>query len=375
MNYPAMTDADSNIEIPSYYKQTAYYPWQQAIWQQLFTANINSDHFPHAILLSGISGIGKKELAFYLAKGLLCQAPQINHETQQVEPCSDPDPKKKCRACQLFESGNHPDLFHLTTPEDKKVIPVDTVRELIQWSVLNSQLDGKKVVIIEPAEAMNANAANSLLKTLEEPVSNTILILLSNKKQALLATIRSRCQTIDLPLPDHDSSILWLQEHGLQEQGQAELLLSLASGVPLLALNLAKDQQLEVRNSIINKFLSIVQDGNDPVQAAEELSKQIAAAKKAKSKKNRLDITAYDVIYWIDSIVSDLARVAQSCPENSISNSDQYQNLQQLSNRLYLKKILQLSDSINKAYYEIQGSININLLFEKLFIDWKNCKI
>ena len=327
-----------------------------------------------------MSGIGKKDLAFYLAKALLCQTPQTRMQTQQLEPCN------QCRSCQLFSAGNHPDLYHLTIPEDKKVIPVDDVRDLIQWGVLNSQLDGKKVIIIEPAEAMNLNAANSLLKTLEEPVSDTIIILLTNKKQALLPTIRSRCQTIDLPLPESDIALQWLIEQGLIEQGsmeqglpaqeteQAKLMLSLASGAPLMALNLAQSKQLEVRSTIINQFLSILTGSIDPVQAAESLSKQISAGKSKKPKKNLLLISAYDVIYWIDSIVSDLARLEQKCSQNTISNIDQYQNLQQLSHRLNLKNLLQLSELINKAYYDIQGQINVNLLLEKLFIDWQNCK-
>ncbi len=363
-----MADINSAFQSSSsFYQQSAFYPWQQSVWQKLFTANVTSDHFPHALLLSGVSGIGKKALAFYLAKALLCQAPKTDAKTQQIEPCH------QCRACQLFSTANHPDLYHLSTPEDKKVIPVDAIRALIQWSVLNSQMDGKKVIIIEPAEAMNQNAANSLLKTLEEPVANTIIILLTNKKQALLPTIRSRCQTIDLPLPTPESALDWLKQQGAE---QAQLMLSLASGAPLLALELMASEQLEVRSTIINQFLSIHVANIDPVQVAEELSKQTSSGKKNNTRgKNKLFITPYDIIYWIDSIVTDLARLAQNCPEKSINNIDYYQSLQQLSNRLYLKKLLQLSDSISKAYYQIQGSINTNLLFENLLIDWQNCKI
>jgi len=356
--------------------QMTYFPWQLPVWQKLYSNHFStakSDHFPHALLLAGIAGIGKKQLAFYLAKGLLCQSPKNNHQSGQMEPCH------LCRSCQLYDLANHPDFYHITTPDDKKVIPVDAIRELIQWSVLTSQMGGKKIIIIEPAEAMNANASNSLLKTLEEPVSNTIIILLTNKKQVLLPTIISRCQTIDLALPEKQIAIQWLQ-HSLQhEQGTAEsaqLLLSLASGAPLLALDLSRGEQLEVRNIIINHLLAIINESVDPVSVAELLFKQTRTKKtnaKSRSKTKQLNFSTYDVIYWIDSVLSDLARLSQNCQQNTLTNIDFHESLQLLSDRLDLKSILQLSDLINKAYYEIQGSVNINLLFERLLIDWKNC--
>lgn len=364
----AMKNALPDTTAASYYTRTSYYPWQESLWKKLYISNVDNGHFPHALLFNGIAGIGKKDLAFYLAKGLLCSSPQN-------EPCH------QCRSCKLFSAGSHPDLYHLTIPEDKKVIPVDSVRDLIQWSVLNSQFNGKKVVIIEPAEAMNRSAANSLLKTLEEPVSDTIIILLTQKKQALLPTIRSRCQTIDLVIPEMEIGLNWLQQQfSAQDQQQAKLLLSLANGAPLLALALNQSEQIEIRQLIIDQFLAINTNSVDAVQAADELSKKVSSqSRQAKAKKKTLSITAYDVIYWIDSIVIDLARLIQGTrqnnAENFINNIDYAQNLTELSYQLDFKKLLKLSDLINKAYYEIQGQININLLFELLFIDWKNCKI
>ncbi len=370
---PSTTD---NNPTSALYAQSAYFPWQTSVWNKLFTQHFSqmeeAQHFPHALLLAGIAGIGKKQLAFYLAKALLCQSPEYKSQSGQIEPCLS------CRSCLLFHSGNHPDLYHITTPEDKKVIPVDDIRELIQWSVLSSQYGGKKIIIIEPAEAMNLNAANSLLKTLEEPVADTIIILLTNKKQALLATIRSRCQTIDLALPERQLAIHWLEQSLMPEKHNAQLLLSLSSGAPLLALDLARGEQLEFRRSIFDDLFSIINELVDPVKIAEALFKQTKGrqtkGKRTKTAKKQLYLTPYDVIYWMDSMVSDVARFTHNCAHDTISNIDYYDDLKLLSNRLYLKRVLQLSDLINKAYYEIQGSVNINLLFENLLIDWKNCK-
>ncbi len=376
------SDTSDNPVLPLY-TQSAFFPWQVSVWNKLFTQHVlpanKNDNFPHALLLAGIAGIGKKQLAFYLAKGLLCQSPEQNPHSGEVEPC------QSCRSCQLFNSGSHPDLYHITIPEDKKIIPVDDIRALIQWSVLSSQFEGKKIIIIEPAEAMNSNASNSLLKTLEEPVAGTIIILLTNKKQALLATIRSRCQTIDLALPEKLLATQWLEQSLMSEgnKAKAQLLLSLASGAPLFALDLSRGDQLKVRHTILDHLFSIINDSIDPVRIAESLFKQTklkqtkarqTKAQQAKNTKKPLLISTYDVIYWMDSMVSDLARLAQNCTHDTINNIDYYDDLQLLSNRLHLRKILQLSDLINKAYYEIQGSVNINLLFENLLIDWKNCK-
>lgn len=367
-------------EISPYYQFNSLYPWQLSLWKQLYSNNIAADHFPHALLFSGVAGIGKKQLAFHLARGLLCQSPQENPQTGQIEPCQQHDSGKTCRSCRLFSAGTHPDLYHVTTPVDKKVIPVDDIRTLIQWSVLSSQLGGKKIIIIEPAEAMNPNASNSLLKTLEEPVADTIIILLTNKKQALLPTIRSRCRTIDIALPDKQSVLPWLSNEGLSEKNvtDPELMLSLTSGAPLLAFELSQGSQLEVRHLIIKQLLSVMTDSIDPVTVAETLFKQTkikpAKGSRKKTDNKKLLISAYDIIYWFDSLLSDIVRLAQKCTQDTIINIDYYDSLQQLSNRLYLKKILQLTDSINKAYFEIQGQINVNLLFEKLLIDWKNCQ-
>ncbi len=371
----AKTPSTKDDELASpLYIQSAFFPWQASVWNKLFTQHFSqmqeAQNFPHALLLAGIAGIGKKQLAFYLAKALLCESPEL--KSGQIEPCLS------CRSCLLFHSANHPDLYHITTPEDKKVIPVDDIRALIQWSVLSSQFGGKKIIIIEPAEAMNLNAANSLLKTLEEPVADTIIILLSNKKQALLATIRSRCQTIDLMLPERQVATHWLEQCLIPENENAQLLLSLSSGAPLLALDLSRGEQLEFRRSIFEHLFSIINELSDPVKIAEALFKQAKGkqtkAKRTKTAKKQLYLTPYDVIYWMDSMVSDVARFAHNCAHDTISNIDYYDDLKLLSNRLYLKRILQLSDLINKAYYEIQGSVNINLLFENLLIDWKNCK-
>ena len=358
-----------------------YFPWQLPVLEQFYGVNRAKDQFPHALLFSGVAGIGKRDFVFYLTRILLCHSHHTNTQTGLIDPCQVDQPETHCRSCQLFSAKTHPDLYHITTPPDKKVIPIDRIRDLLKWSILSSQLGGKKVIVIEPADAMNINASNSLLKTLEEPVSDTIILLVTHNKHSLLATIRSRCRAIDMLLPEQSISLPWLKKQNIPNP---DLMLSLASGAPLLALQLCQDDQLEVRDFIIKNILSIVLEDADPVRIAEQLFKQTKVkvlAKKAKlTQKQLLDnkhlaMSAYEVIYWFDAIVADVSRLMHNCDQEMLTNIDYYEHLQPLVNTLYLKNVLQLSDTINKAYLELQGQqSNLNMLFEQLLIDWNNCK-
>jgi DNA polymerase-3 subunit delta' len=341
------------------FHQRAIYPWFNGLWDKIYARPIQADLLAHALLLTGVEHVGKTNLAFFLGKSLLCHSPKKNSRTGLLEACHH------CRSCQLFEAGNHPDIYHLTVPDEKKIIPVDAVRELIQWSVLSSQLQGRKVVILEPAEAMNINAANSLLKTLEEPVQDLILILVSSHKQSLLPTIRSRCQIIDIKLPEPAQVTAWLNQQQVQ---QPELMLSLASGAPLLALALAQGTQLELRRCIVEQLLAIVRDGQDPVAAADMLFKLTKPNKKAPG------VSSHDILYWLHHFVSDVIRVMQKCSTDHISSLDYELEIQQISSRINLKKVLQLIERMAKLFKEVKSSMNVNLLIENIMIDWQNCK-
>ena len=220
------------------------YPWQQLTWQRIQTVR---HKLPHALLLSGRLGIGKLEFAQNLAKSWLCSQPDSNGES-----CN------QCPNCIWFNEGNHPD-FRLVSPEQdtdnanddaptkktaKKsiIIKIEQIRELNQYLALsNHQHNGLRIVLLCPAETLNLAAANALLKMLEEPPKNTIFLLVTHQPQRLLPTIMSRCQVIDMPLPDEAMAGNWLINQGVKE---ASLQLNYAGGAPLLAL-----KQIEEGNS------------------------------------------------------------------------------------------------------------------------------
>ncbi|XXQ68701.1 DNA polymerase III subunit delta' [Neisseriaceae bacterium B1] len=200
------------------------YPWQQAAWQQL-TAHWHNQ--PNAWLFAGKENTGKTAFARVLAQALLCEQPCDNHES-----CG------ACPSCHLFAQGAHPDFYELTPEEpdteasSRKLlnIKIDSVRAILEPLTQSSLRGGRRVVLIHPAESMNIQAANALLKMLEEPPEAVIFLLVTHNRDRLLPTIKSRCRTFVLPTPNHDEAMRYLHT---QQVENAEYLLAFHSGAPL----------------------------------------------------------------------------------------------------------------------------------------------
>ncbi len=207
-------------------------PWLETPCREL-RERIETQRLGHAPLVHGPRGIGKRELGEWLARLLLCGQPRDG------EPCGE------CQSCRLFEGGSHPDLFVMVVPEDKQGIGVDQVRELISRLQLTSTMGTHRVGLVPQADAMNRNAANALLKTLEEPPSGAWLILLSEQPARLPATIRSRCQQWPLRAPDAEIAAAWLAD-AYPDAGtqQREAALQLSGGAPLAALEMLESDDL-----------------------------------------------------------------------------------------------------------------------------------
>lgn len=210
------------------------YTWQKVQWNNLMQ---RKDSLPHAILLRGRAGIGKHDFAVSLSNALLCRQPD---KTQQA--CG------VCASCLWLKEGGHPD-FKLITPEDdssgenaskkkttkKSQISVAQIRQLYDYLSLSShQVQGKRIILISPAETLNIASANALLKMLEEPPANTLFLLVASQPQRLLPTIMSRCQVLELPIPSKEDAVAWLNEQGVSEP---EIALEYAGGAPLEALS------------------------------------------------------------------------------------------------------------------------------------------
>lgn len=199
-------------------------PWQEARWERLRTLR-GAGRLPHALLISGPGGTGEGLFADRLMQALLCTA---DHTTA---PCGT------CHACREYAAGNHPDAIRVDPEEAGKAIGIDRIRELT--GRLNLTSGGRsKVARIEPAESMTLAAANSLLKTLEEPPGDSVLLLVSARPARLPATVRSRCQRITFGHPSQASALAWLRNRAGIEH--PEYWLDRAGGAPLRARDLAQ---------------------------------------------------------------------------------------------------------------------------------------
>lgn len=221
--------------------------WQQPVWDSL-RQRLVRERLPHAILLAGAAGLGKRALAAHLTAAALCR------QAVNGEPCG------ACHGCQLLAAGHHPDLHPLalelnTKGKLRKEIVVHQVREMSRHLAMTSQMGGRQIAVIDPADRMNHAAANALLKTLEEPARDTVLVLLADQPWRLPATVRSRCQAFVLPLPGRDVALRWLRDQGVGRPDQA---LAAAGGNPGLAQRWHADGRLALHAEVEQDLKALV---------------------------------------------------------------------------------------------------------------------
>jgi DNA polymerase-3 subunit delta' len=225
------------------------YPWQNESWLALQGLRAR---LPHALLLKGAQGIGKLDLALNFAQSILCEKPKEDGTACQ-----------ECSSCHWFEQDSHPDFRliqpdALTAAEDgeekagtkkpSREISVAQIRDLSSFANLSAHCGGYRIVLIHPTEAMNNNAANSLLKTLEEPTDKLLFLLVTHKPQQLLPTILSRCLSFTVHTPTREVGATWLAQQGVKNSEQA---LAQTGFAPLQALDWAESGEGAEERSIL----------------------------------------------------------------------------------------------------------------------------
>ena len=237
-------------------------PWQGPDWSHL-AKQMADDRMPHALLLLGKQYTGKALLALALARLLLCHQPDGGLN------CGE------CHACKLSAKGNHGD-FRWLEPEGKsRVIKVEQIRDVVEFTQKTAGFGARKVVVLAPAESMNVNAGNALLKSLEEPAPDTYLILICHRIHGIPATVRSRCQILRLQMPDTGQCIEWLDE-STGDCDQSSKLLGLTNGQPLLAEQLYRNDGVDLLSNQRLGLLALLQ-GQISVTEAGSLWQETAA--------------------------------------------------------------------------------------------------
>jgi DNA polymerase-3 subunit delta' len=235
-------------------------PWLHAPLRRSLDA-LASGRLPHALMVCGPAHIGKRAFADALVRALLCR------ERVDGAACGH------CRDCALHSAGTHPDWKYLSFEENEKTkvlrkeIVIEQIRDLGTWFALTPQRGGAQVALIEPADAMNANASNALLKTLEEPMHDRYLLLLCESPMRLSATIRSRCQRIELQPPSRQIGLAWLRARG-HDEAIVRTAHDAARGHPGLAAHWIEQGLLELRESVRADLAAIVAGKARPLAVA-----------------------------------------------------------------------------------------------------------
>ena len=236
-------------------------PWLADTWSVL-AKSLAAQRLHHALLFAAPAGMGKRALANALAAAALC--------TQRD---ADGYACGTCRGCLLVAAGSHPDRVWVTfglrdDGKPRTEIIVDQMRALSQRLALSSQFGGLQIALIDPADRMNTAAANALLKTLEEPAASTVIMLVADDPTCLPATIRSRCQRIDIPVPARDQALAWLRTQHI-DPATANATLEASLGNPGIALDWAGDDTLAVRTACADDLAALVHGRRTPVAVAD----------------------------------------------------------------------------------------------------------
>ncbi len=338
-------DPDTEPQVP----ECRPLPWQVPLWRLLQQARAQGRP-PHALLLHGPPGMGKAHFARLLAQSALCGSPD-----EEGLPCGH------CRDCRLFAAGNHPDLLWLEPPADKTQIHVDQVRAIGEFLALKPQYGRAQCVVLQPAEALNESAANSLLKTLEEPTPGALLMLVTPRPAALAATIRSRCQHFLFAPPAtgtlREQALAWLRERlpqaGAEGEWDATRLLELAGGAPLAALRLAQEGGLEVCDAVLQDLERLAAGEGDPLETAEKWLKSDAKAS----------------LYWLYRWTAEVLRLRLGRQVSALGRGRQAR-LAQLVQGLDARRLFRLLDAAAEALRLLDRQLNETLLLESLCIDW-----
>ncbi|WP_180053393.1 DNA polymerase III subunit delta' C-terminal domain-containing protein [Acinetobacter sp. YH12236] len=316
------------------------YPWQQQVWDTL------TGRFPklgHGLLFYGKKGCGKEAFAQQFLAWVLC----LNR--QPDGPCGE------CGSCQWLKADTHPNYVYISTDEDNKKqnakIKIEKIRDLLPF--VQQTVDGWRVIVIEPAEALNIASSNALLKTLEEPGENIVIILLADHYLKLPATIRSRLQHFAL---DRISSVQFSEfvEAQLPEAGssQQQLLMNLSNQMPLQAIEVAQSSWLPLRQEFMEDWKKLVIQKNMPIAIATQWNKSLSFGEFGQ---------------MFEYLLSDLICVKLN---QAVKNIDLDFNV--LAEQYSLETLFKIYEDFQRAKQYLEQNVQSNLVLDELCIKLMN---
>ena len=316
------------------------YPWQQQVWDTL------TGRFPklgHGLLFYGKKGCGKEAFAQQFLAWVLC----LNRQPKR--PCGE------CGSCQWLKADTHPNYVYISTDEDNKKqnakIKIEKIRDLLPF--VQQTVDGWRVIVIEPAEALNIASSNALLKTLEEPGENIVIILLADHYLKLPATIRSRLQHFAL---DRISSAQFSEyvEAQLPEAGssQQQLLMNLSNQMPLQAIEVAQSSWLPLRQEFMEDWKKLVIQKNMPMAIATKWNKSLSFG---------------EFSQMFEYLLSDLICVKLN---QAVKNIDLDFNV--LAEQYSLETLFKIYEDFQRAKQYLEQNVQSNLVLDELCIKLMN---
>lgn len=317
------------------------YPWQQTVWDTL------TGRFPkigHGLLFYGKKGSGKEAFAQHFLTWVLC----VNRHVQNV-PCGE------CMSCLWLKSDTHPNYVYISTDEDNKKqnakIKIEKIRDLLPF--VQQTVDGWRVIVIEPAEALNMASANALLKTLEEPGERVVIIVLADHYLKLPATIRSRLQHFALDrMPEAQAYEYLSQSLPDLDPTQKQLLLNLSNQMPLQAIQLAQAEWLNKRQDFLNDWLKLVTQKNMPMTIATKWNKALSFS---------------DFVQMFEYLLADLICIKL---DQGIKNSDL--DFDTLSKQYSLEFLFMLYSDLQQSKQFVEQNVQTTLVLDQLCIKLMN---
>ena len=325
---------------------------------RLLTSILRKGNIPHALLFTGIQGVGKRKAASLFAMACNCQAadspnqPLADKETKArpLSPCGG------CKSCKKIISGNHPDIISIVP--DRAHIRIGQIRDLCHMLAMKPYEARYRVVIISDAHALNVEAGNSLLKVLEEPPDRTILVLTAYHLHDLLPTIASRCQHIRFNPISHDVLKDFLVNQEAISAREADLLATLANGSLTEALSLVTSGWIEQRQWI----LRMMGEELAGQSALGQMTTLLAFSEKLAQNKDRVENALEILKLWFRDLL-----ICQLSPDRVI-NRDFSQTLQRLSEKMAKDDLLSAYDAIQSAQEKIKGNANPRLTLDVMML-------